>query len=62
MRCICLRDKAMRIKHERVVRSGVIRFDFGQNRVKQIGVMNPGVENFRRRPPKTTRDQGQTGL
>jgi len=36
------------IEHERIVRAGFIRFNLGQDRVQQIGVMNSGIENLRR--------------
>jgi hypothetical protein len=57
---IRFRDESARVEHERVIRAGLVRFDFGQDRVQQIGVMNPRIENFRRRTANLGRDQSQT--
>jgi hypothetical protein len=57
----CFGDKPVRIEHERIIRAGIVRFDLGQDRVQQIGVMNSRIENLRRRPAKPARDQSQPG-
>ena len=51
---VCFRNETARVEHESIVRAGVIRFDFRQNRVQQIRVMNSCVENLGRRPANFT--------
>src|SRR5438552_3582600 len=34
------------VEHERVIRVCVVRLNFGQNRIEQVGVMDSGIENF----------------
>ena len=34
------------VEHQRVIRVCVVRLNFGQNRIEQVGVMDSGIENF----------------
>ena len=59
---IRLGHEAADVEHERIIGAGLVRFDLGQDRVQQICVMNPRIEDFWRRTPDRAGDQGQSGF
>ena len=59
MRRVRFGNEPAGVEHERIVGAGLIGFNFGENRVEQIGVVNTGIENVRWRPAELACDQCQ---
>ena len=55
------RDEATLIEHQRVVRSRRVRFDFGEDRLQQIVVMNLRVQAVRRKSAEAAGAERQAG-
>ena len=62
MRRVRFCNEAARVQHQRVVGVRVVCFDFCQNRIQQIRMMNSRIQNLGWRPPNLAGDQSQPSL
>ena len=56
-----LRHEAVNIEQDRVIRARGIRLDLGENRLKQVVVMDLGIETIGRKSPDRAGDEPESG-